>query len=156
MTAETFGPIEIAPATTEVGSYFISNYPPFSLWNRDDVAEIFTAFSSSPDRSIPMGLYIHIPFCRKRCRFCYFRVYTNQNAQAIENYVQSLEREFQLLSQQPGIQGRTLQFAYFGGGTPSYLSSKQLRSLHDRLSEYLSWQTSEEVTFECEPGTLSL
>ena len=103
-----------------------------------------------------MGLYIHIPFCRKRCRFCYFRVYTNQNAQAIENYVQSLEREFQLLSQQPGVQGRTLRFAYFGGGTPSYLSSKQLRSLHDRLSEYLSWQTADEVTFECEPGTLSL
>ena len=52
-----------------------------------------------------MGLYIHIPFCRKRCRFCYFRVYTNQNAQAIENYVQALEKEFHLLSQQPGVQG---------------------------------------------------
>jgi len=147
----------IAESTsTEVGSYFIANYPPFSVWDAGYLPEIHKALQGTPDRSVPMGLYIHIPFCRKRCRFCYFRVYTNQNAQAIENYVQALEREFQLLSQQPAIAGRTLRFAYFGGGTPSYLSSKQLRSLHDRLSEYLSWQTAEEVTFECEPGTLSL
>lgn len=146
----------IAESTTEVGSYFISNYPPFSVWEPRYVPEIHRAFQSEPDRSVPMGLYIHIPFCRKRCRFCYFRVYTNQNAQAIENYVEALEREFQLLSTQPAVRGRKLQFAYFGGGTPSYLSSKQLRSLHRRLSDSLSWQTSEEVTFECEPGTLSL
>ncbi len=49
-----------------------------------------------------------------------------------------------------------MKFAYFGGGTPSYLSSKQLLSLRDRLIEHLSWDTAEEVTFECEPGTLSL
>ncbi len=146
----------IAESTTEVGSYFIANYPPFSLWDSVHVPKVRQALASPADVSVPMGLYIHIPFCRKRCRFCYFRVYTNQNAQAIENYVQALEKEFHLLSQQPGVQGRTLRFAYFGGGTPSYLSAKQLRSLHDRLSEYLSWQTAEEVTFECEPGTLSL
>jgi coproporphyrinogen III oxidase-like Fe-S oxidoreductase len=140
---------------TEVGSYFISNYPPFSQWEREFVPEALDAFECEPDRSIPLGLYIHIPFCRKRCRFCYFRVYTNQNAQAIENYVSSLEREFELLSQKPGVQGRKLDFAYFGGGTPSYLSSRQLRSLAARLTEYLSWDSAQEVTFECEPGTLS-
>jgi oxygen-independent coproporphyrinogen-3 oxidase len=103
-----------------------------------------------------MGLYIHIPFCRKRCKFCYFRVYTNQNAQAIENYVQALSHEFEMLSRQSGVANRVLKFAYFGGGTPSYLSSKQLLALRDRLSEHLSWNTATEVTFECEPGTLSL
>jgi oxygen-independent coproporphyrinogen-3 oxidase len=142
--------------TTEVGSYFIANYPPFSVWDAAHVPSALAALDGEADRAVPMGLYIHIPFCRKRCRFCYFRVYTNQNAQAIENYVQALEQEFQMLSRLHGVQGRTLRFAYFGGGTPSYLSSKQLQSLHDRLSEYLSWQTAEEVTFECEPGTLSL
>lgn len=143
-------------AATEIGSYFISNYPPYSQWTTESVPEATAAFDAEPDRSIPLGLYIHIPFCRKRCKFCYFRVYTNQNAQAIEQYVQSLEREFELLSRKPAVQGRKLDFAYFGGGTPSYLSSRQLRSLRDRLSEFLSWESSEEVTFECEPGTLSL
>ncbi|MCA9069354.1 MAG: coproporphyrinogen III oxidase family protein [Planctomycetaceae bacterium] len=142
--------------TTEVGSYFISNYPPFSQWTREAVTEAFDALESEPDRNVPLGLYMHIPFCRKRCRFCYFRVYTQQNAKTIENYVSALEREFELVSQQPGVQGRELKFAYFGGGTPSYLSSKQLLSLRDRLIEHLNWETAEEVTFECEPGTLSL
>ncbi|MEX0715484.1 MAG: coproporphyrinogen-III oxidase family protein [Planctomycetaceae bacterium] len=142
--------------TTEVGSYFISNYPPFSLWEREQAADALAAFVREPDRSVPLGLYLHIPFCRKRCKFCYFRVYTNQNAQAIENYVQALTREVELLSEQPGVRDRGLQFVYFGGGTPSYLSAKQLRSLRDRLHEYISWDAAQEVTFECEPGTLSL
>ncbi len=142
-------------ATTEVGSYFISNYPPFSQWKTDYVPSILDALNQEPDANVPLGLYMHIPFCRKRCKFCYFRVYTQQNAKTIENYVQSLEREFALLAEKPGVRNRELHFAYFGGGTPSYLSSKQLRSLRDRLTEHLSWETAQEVTFECEPGTLS-
>ncbi|MDX1969527.1 MAG: coproporphyrinogen-III oxidase family protein [Planctomycetaceae bacterium] len=141
---------------TEVGSYFVSNYPPFSLWDRAYVAEARTAFESEPDRSSPLGLYLHIPFCRKRCKFCYFRVYTNQNAKAIERYVEALAREVELLKDSPALQGRKLKFVYFGGGTPSYLSSKQLRFLRDSLSRSVSWDDAEEVTFECEPGTLSL
>lgn len=144
--------------TTEVGSYFISNYPPFSLWNADNVPQAFEAFDKPNAETArdTMGLYIHIPFCRKRCKFCYFRVYTNQNAKAIEDYVQALIKEIELISRKPGVTGRELEFVYFGGGTPSYLSSKQLRSLRERMSEHVTWEKAKEVTFECEPGTLSL
>lgn len=143
-------------STTEVGSYFISNYPPFSLWTQENRGEIEAAFAGEPDDSLPLGLYLHIPFCRKRCRFCYFRVYTNQNAKAIQRYVDCLAREIELISNQPAVKGRTLKFVYFGGGTPSYLSSRQLLFLRDKLAEHISWDSAEEVTFECEPGTLSL
>ena len=51
--------------------------------------------------------------------------------------------------------GRKLNFVYFGGGTPSYLSTRQLESLVSRLSAVSPWQDAEEITFECEPGTLS-
>ena len=144
--------------TTEVGSYFISNYPPFSLWTGDNVPQVYEAFdkAKADTEKTPLGLYIHIQFCRKRCKFCYFRVYTNQNAKAIEDYVQSLIKEIELISQKPGVHGRELEFVYFGGGTPSYLSSKQLRSLRERMSEYVTWDKAKEVTFECEPGTLNL
>ncbi|MEM1060970.1 MAG: coproporphyrinogen-III oxidase family protein [Planctomycetota bacterium] len=141
--------------TTEVGSYFISNYPPFSQWKREFVDEAEAAFASTPDRSVPFGLYVHIPFCRKRCKFCYFRVYTKQNAKTIQRYVEALEAEFAMLAEQPAVAGRELDFAYFGGGTPSYLSSKHLRSVREKLSRYLDWETAKEVTFECEPGTLN-
>lgn len=141
---------------TEIGSYFISNYPPYSQWKKEFVSEYFRALDSEPDRSIPLGMYLHIPFCRKRCKFCYFRVYTQQNADTIKNYVETLDKEVQLLKDHIALQGRTLQFVYFGGGTPSYLSAKQLQMLRERLSRSISWDNAQEVTFECEPGTLSL
>lgn len=142
---------------TEVGSYFIANYPPFSQWRQEAVPEILAALDSPPrNPSVPLGLYLHIPFCRKRCRFCYFRVYTDQNAKAIERYAEALAREVELLSGRPAVVGRELKFVYFGGGTPSYLSARQLHALRGRLHASVSWDDADEVTFECEPGTLSL
>ena len=144
--------------TTEVGSYFISNYPPFSQWKSDLVPLAISALETDPAQTAntPLGLYIHIPFCRKRCKFCYFRVYTNQNAKAIEDYVKALMLELELISHKSAIGTRDLRFVYFGGGTPSYLSSRQLRSLRERMSTFITWENAEEVTFECEPGTLSV
>ena len=139
---------------TEVGSYFISNYPPFSTWKPEYLPEVEQALRTPP-RDTPLGLYLHIPFCRKRCKFCYFRVYTDKNADQIESYLAALSREIELVSQQPCMGNRPFRFVYFGGGTPSYLSTKQLQSLVDRLRENVNWNDAEEVTFECEPGTLS-
>lgn len=140
---------------TEVGSYFISNYPPYSQWNKESVPAIEDVMSSPAKPGVPLGLYLHIPYCRKRCKFCYFKVFTNVNAEEIERYVSTLCREIELVSQQNIMSGRPFRFVYFGGGTPSFLSPKQLTSLVDRLRQNISWDQAEEVTFECEPGTLS-
>ena len=139
---------------TEVGSYFISNYPPFSQWQPEGLTEIEAALHAPP-QDVPLGLYLHIPFCRKRCKFCYFRVYTDKNAHDVETYVSALSREIELVSRLPVMGGRPFRFVYFGGGTPSFLSAKQLTSLVDRLRANINWDKAEEVTFECEPGTLS-
>jgi len=139
---------------TEVGSYFIANYPPFSQWSAERLAEVRHALESPP-HDVPLGLYLHIPFCRKRCKFCYFRVYTDKNAGDVERYVSALSREIELVSHLPVMSGRPLRFVYFGGGTPSFLSARQLSSLVDRLRTSINWDHAEEVTFECEPGTLS-
>ena len=104
---------------TEVGSYFISNYPPFSLWAADSIPEVEHALAQPP-RDVPLGLYLHIPFCRKRWKFCYFRVYTDKNAGQIETYLAALSREIEHVSQQTCMGGRPFRFVYFGGGTPSY------------------------------------
>lgn len=139
---------------TEVGSYFISNYPPYSKWNADQLDEVTQVMAEPPVADTPLGLYLHIPFCRKRCKFCYFKVFTDQNAKDIEAYVAALCKEIELVSQQPIMGQRPFRFVYFGGGTPSFLSSKQLTSLVDRLRANINWDQAEEVTFECEPGTL--
>src|SRR5438067_13564142 len=77
------------------------------------------------------------------------------NAQAVETYCRALEHEIELVSRQPVMGGRPFRFVYFGGGTPSFLSAKQLTSLVDRLRRHVNWDKGEEVTFECEAGTLS-
>jgi oxygen-independent coproporphyrinogen-3 oxidase len=139
---------------TEVGSYFISNYPPYSQWKKENLPAIVEVMNQPPRPDVPLGLYLHIPFCRKRCKFCYFKVFTDKNAAEIETYVSALCREIELVSRLPVMGGRPFRFVYFGGGTPSFLSSKQLRSLVDRLRANINWDQAEEVTFECEPGTL--
>src|SRR5881398_935163 len=115
---------DVTKDTTEVG-----NYPPFSFWKKEHLAAIEQAFASPPRSDAPLGLYLHIPFCRKRCKFCYFRVYTDKNARDVETYSAALVKEVSLYAQAPVIVGRPLTFVYFGGGTPSYLSASQLREL---------------------------
>jgi oxygen-independent coproporphyrinogen III oxidase len=140
---------------TEVGSYFISNYPPYSCWNTDALPAVEEALHQPPKVSTPLGLYLHIPFCRKRCKFCYFKVFTDVKAVEVQRYVDALCKEISMVAELPVMGRRPFRFVYFGGGTPSFLSPKQLTLLADRLRQHITWDGAEEVTFECEPGTLS-
>lgn len=139
---------------TGLGNYFVANYPPFSAWKPDYLPDAFAALGAPPRPNTPLGLYLHIPFCRKRCKFCYFRVYTDKNARDVEVYLDALTREIELYRQKPAFADRKLHFVYFGGGTPSYLSATQLGGLFERVQALFPWHDAAEVTFECEPGTL--
>jgi oxygen-independent coproporphyrinogen-3 oxidase len=147
--------IDVSQSRTEVGNYFVSNYPPFSQWKPEFVSQALDALAQPPRVDDPLGLYLHIPFCRKRCHFCYFKVYTDKNASEIEIYLDALIKENELYSRTAAFQGRQLRFAYFGGGTPSYISDKQLHYLVEGLNQHVSWANAQEVTFECEPGTIN-
>jgi oxygen-independent coproporphyrinogen III oxidase len=139
---------------TGLGNYFIANYPPFSAWKPTFVPDARAAMNRAPIPNTPLGLYLHIPFCRKRCKFCYFRVYTDKNAKDVEVYLNALVKEVELCSRLPMIGERKLDYVYFGGGTPSYLSASQLKDLMERLKAVMPWDAAREVAFECEPGTL--
>jgi len=153
---------------TEAGSVFVSNYPPYSFWSNDKVGDALRVLNSLPAQAgeplagppagragNTLGLYLHIPFCRKRCKFCYFKVYTDKNSSQIGGYVDALAKEVELYSRLSAVKGRKLKFVYFGGGTPSYVSVSHLKKLVKRVKAAIPWEGAEEVTFECEPGTLS-
>jgi oxygen-independent coproporphyrinogen-3 oxidase len=146
--------METTNTKTEVGNYFVANYPPFSQWKAEYIPHVTEVLNQSPRTEEPLGLYLHIPFCRKRCKFCYFKVYTDKNASEIETYLTALIKENEIYSRTSALQGRKLRFTYFGGGTPSYISERQLNYLVEGLNRHVSWDGAEEVTFECEPGTL--
>ena len=84
---------------TEVGSVFVSNYPAYSFWSEEDVPQVHRALADLPRPDSKLGLYLHIPFCRKRCKFCYFRVYTDKNSQQIQTYLDALAREVEHYAQ---------------------------------------------------------
>jgi oxygen-independent coproporphyrinogen-3 oxidase len=142
-------------APTTAGNYFVSNYPPFAYWRPERVNELIDALDRPPAPGVDLGLYTHIPFCRKRCHFCYYKVYTDKDSQEIHNYLEAVLQELSLYAKRPVIGGRRPRFIYFGGGTPSYLSVAQLGTLTDGIKALLPWDAAEEVTFEAEPGTLT-
>jgi len=140
---------------TEVGNYFVANYPPFSFWKPEYKSEVHEILNSPRPVDTKLGIYFHIPFCRKRCHFCYFRVYTDKNASEINAYLDAGIKEFERYSRTSYLAGRKPQFVYFGGGTPSYLSIDQLTDLTNRMKDLFPWDETEEVAFEAEPGTLT-
>jgi len=149
-------PVPAAAAEqTAAGNYFVANYPPFSCWTQEAVGEARAVLQRTPAPGKPLGIYFHVPFCRKRCHFCYFRVYTDRNAEEIRGYLQAGLREMEMAAETPYLRGRKPQFIYFGGGTPSYLSVPQLQELTGRMKELFPWDEAEEVAFEAEPGTLT-
>ena len=140
---------------TTVGNYFVANYPPFGHWKPALVPTLHDRLTRPPTPGTDLGLYAHIPFCRKRCHFCYFRVYTDKNSREIRGYLDALIAELDLLARTPLLEGRRPSFIYFGGGTPSYLSVEQLAYLFDGLRARLPWDAAREIAFEAEPGTLN-
>src|SRR5262249_46087783 len=95
---------------TTVGNYFVSNYPPYSFWKPEFTGELLAALERPPKPGTPLGIYVHIPFCRKRCHFCYFKVYTDKDSAAIRGYIDAVLREFKLYAGKPFVGGRKPNF----------------------------------------------
>ena len=116
MSVTTTQPTSAAPVfqkETTAGNYFVSNYPPFSFWKPSMVPELEAAMARPPAADTPLGLYVHIPFCRKRCHFCYFKVYTDKDSAAIRATWRRCWVRTGGMRSQPFIGGRKPQFRLF-------------------------------------------
>jgi oxygen-independent coproporphyrinogen-3 oxidase len=140
---------------TKAGNYFVSNYPPYSFWTPAELPAVARVLATPSPPEVPLGLYLHVPFCRQRCDFCYFKVYTDKNSREIRRYLEGVRRELALYAPLARFAGRKVRFVYFGGGTPSYLSVEQLRELFEGVRASFDLGELQETAFECEPGTLS-
>lgn len=96
------------------------------------------------------GLYIHIPFCKKRCIYCDF--YSSIDMSQKERYIRALSREWQGRCTELG--NVNIDTVYFGGGTPSQLCISELDSLFDSLIG-IDWGQCKEVTIEVNPDDLT-
>ena len=116
--------------------------------NRDNISMLNV-------REIPLALYIHIPWCVKKCPYCDFNSHElpiDSQLSMYDEYVDALLLD--AAAQQPLTQGREISSIFIGGGTPSLLPIEQYQRLFNGLRKVFRFSDDIEVTMEANPGTL--
>ncbi|GAA5524296.1 heme chaperone HemW [Microbulbifer aestuariivivens] len=99
----------------------------------------------------PLSLYVHIPWCVRKCPYCDFNSHAAGETLPEADYVQQLRRD--LHSQLPWVQGRRLSSIFFGGGTPSLFSAAAIADILGAAEELIGFTRDIEITLEANPGT---
>ena len=99
-----------------------------------------------------LGIYVHIPFCKRKCAYCDFISFSGK-ARLIEKYVESLKREINKCK--IGKEDYMVKTIYFGGGTPSFIESKYIVEILEAIKEKFNISKNAEITIEINPGTVT-
>ena len=105
------------------------------------------------DKKTPLGIYIHVPFCRSKCAYCDFYSLTTKDDRLMDGYLDAIiahVREAGSLA--PGYQVDTV---YFGGGTPSFFGADGMASILSAIRRHFDVSATAEVTFEANPDSIS-
>lgn len=152
MTISTIFPVQQTQREPLTGNYFVAAYPPFSAWQESDCHAVDEVLRS-PVTDKPLGVYVHVPFCSKKCDYCYYLSLTGSTLSKVDDYLEQVIGEFSIYTDSSYIGRRPLAFVYVGGGTPSLLSSAQMRKFFEGLRDRFVNFDPPEVTFECAPKT---
>ena len=100
----------------------------------------------------PLALYVHIPWCVRKCPYCDFNSHRAPEALPQREYVAALIADLE--QDLPLVWGRTVTSVFFGGGTPSLFSGDSIAAFLDAASARLSFRPGLEITLEANPGTI--
>ena len=102
-----------------------------------------------------LGLYIHIPFCKRKCDYCDFISYSGKE-NCIKEYVEALKNEikYELNKGLKDKEEYKVTTIYIGGGTPSFIDSKYITEIMNTIKEFVFLENIE-VTIEVNPGTVT-
>lgn len=95
-----------------------------------------------------LGIYIHIPFCKQKCKYCDFNSYSGL-VNMSSSYTEMLIREIKSSSQA----GKAVDTIYIGGGTPTYINAEYIQNIMTALKNSFVIADDTEITIECNPGT---
>lgn len=101
-----------------------------------------------------LGIYIHIPFCLSKCRYCDFCSFPHPKPETVEKYLSALMSEIEEYKAEYAEYNVTT--VYFGGGTPTLLKAERLGAVCNKLSACFSISKSAEITAECNPATADM
>ncbi|MBR5643842.1 MAG: radical SAM family heme chaperone HemW [Salinivirgaceae bacterium] len=98
------------------------------------------------------GIYIHVPFCKRKCGYCNF--YSTTRLELKTSYLQTMRKELQ--QRRDYLNGEQVQTIYFGGGTPSLMEPAEIQSVIDTIKQLHSVADNPEITIEANPDDLTL
>jgi putative oxygen-independent coproporphyrinogen III oxidase len=101
---------------------------------------------------IPLSLYVHMPWCVRKCPYCDFNSHQLKSGQPDASYIDALIRDFDL--EAPRVRGRRIDSVFFGGGTPSLFSPEEFARLLAALKQRIDFADGAEITLEANPGTI--
>jgi oxygen-independent coproporphyrinogen-3 oxidase len=133
------------------GSFFPAgiHYPPITMYP-DDTPEGFLA-DYQPPESQEFVVYVHIPYCARRCVFCHYPVVTGRSEDEMVQYVELLGEELRLWKQQLGVDKINARSVLIAGGTPSFLSPRTFRRFHAVFAEHVDMSGCSQVTYDVHP-----
>jgi oxygen-independent coproporphyrinogen-3 oxidase len=99
-----------------------------------------------------LALYVHMPWCVRKCPYCDFNSHQLKSAQPDAAYIEMLIRDFRL--EAPRVQDRRIDTVFFGGGTPSLFPPEHFARLLDALRQQIAFASDVEITLEANPGTI--
>jgi len=100
----------------------------------------------------PLALYVHLPWCVRKCPYCDFNSHTAGDDAPRDRYLEALLTDLRIEAER--AVGRSLVSVFLGGGTPSLFSPRQIGRLLDELDEHFSLVSDIEITMEANPGTV--
>ena len=100
----------------------------------------------------PLSLYVHIPWCLKKCPYCDFNSHQAATTIPEQDYVDTLIND--LKADLPWVQGRKLESIFFGGGTPSLFSGTAIGTILNTAEQLIGFDSAIEITLEANPGTV--
>ncbi len=117
-------------------------------FTKDDYVEALTR--AGQDVSSPLSLYVHIPFCERRCHFCGCTTVITNSKESVDRYLATLDAELASVSKHLGSR-RQLTQLHWGGGTPTHLTVEELERLFGYISDRFAILPDTEVAIEVDP-----
>jgi oxygen-independent coproporphyrinogen-3 oxidase len=132
-----------------------TSYPTAPEFHEGFGAKEYVAILEKHDKKRPISLYFHLPFCRSACYFCGCNVVYTSKEDKKERYIDYLEKELAILAQHLDTSREVIQM-HFGGGTPTFFSTEQLRRIIGLIHTYFkNFSPDAEISCEIDPRFLT-
>jgi oxygen-independent coproporphyrinogen-3 oxidase len=136
------------------GDFFPSvHYPPITMYPPITEEELFKTYTNPPDDLF--DIYVHLPFCMRRCLFCHYPVKLGEQHDEKERYLAALEKELDLYLRRLGLQRIKARSILVGGGTPTYLTPVQLKRFLEFFVKRVDLTPCRQFNYDVDPQTLS-